>query len=94
MFRPFWQNQSPFDSEITRLLKVMSDEDPTSEKYSAALDKLTKVHKMKAEECRDRVRLDTFVSAGASLIGVALILHHEKLGVVTSKAMAILPKAK
>lgn len=94
MFRLFPLNASPFDPEIARLLAVLKDEEPNSEKYGAALDKLTKVHKMKADEGRDRVRLDTLISASASLIGIILILHHEQVGVITSKAVAFVPKAK
>jgi hypothetical protein len=94
MFRPFRSNASPFDREIERLLTEMHDQETTSEKYAAALDKLAKVHKMKADDSRDRVRMDTYVTAGASLIGIVLILHYEQLHPITTKALPFVPKAK
>lgn len=94
MLRPFRQKGSPFDPEIARLLAELKNQEPNSEKYGTTLDRLTKVHKMKADECRDRVRLDTLVTSGASLIGILLILNHEQLHPITSKAFGIMPRPK
>jgi hypothetical protein len=37
---------------------------------------------------------DAVVTAAASVVGILLVLHYEKLGVVTSKALSFIGKAK
>lgn len=69
----------------TYMLKVIR---PDSEEYAKNVDLLAKLYKMKEANASRRVSPDALLSAGVSILSVLLILNHERLGVVTSKAMS------
>jgi len=46
------------------------------------------------QETPDRVSYDTMVATAANLVGIALIIRHEHVNVITSKAMSFVPKLK
>lgn len=82
-------------SNKTKLMDVIRDLEthiqeigPTAEEYNSLVEQLGKLYKMKEVVTSNRVSADALVSAGASILAVVLILNHERLGVVTSKAMS------
>jgi len=64
--------------------------DAGSEEYREALDALVKLHKMKEDEKPKPVSKDTLVIVGANLLGILMIISHERVNVVTSKAIGVL----
>jgi hypothetical protein len=89
---------NPLDKAIANILTAMEAISPTAEVYSKMVDMLEKLYKIKASERPDRVSKDQLVSIGgsvlSSLIGIGMILHHEKLHVVASKALGFVAKAR
>jgi len=90
MFRK--KSPSPLDAEIARALKELNDKKPGTEEYNSILNHLEKLHKI--QETPDRVSYDTMVATAANLVGIALIIRHEHVNVITSKAMSFVPKLK
>lgn len=88
----------PLDKAIANILTAMESTSPTVEVYSKMVDMLEKLYKIKASERPDRVSKDSIVTVGgsvlSSLIGIGMILHHEKLNVVASKALGFVSKAR
>jgi hypothetical protein len=82
------------DDEIARIVVVLQDLEPNSDEYGATLDKLTKLQKIRQEEKPDRASTDTLVTVAANLVGIALIIRHENVNVITSKAMSFIIKPK
>ena len=82
------------DGEISRVVLALQNHAPTSEEYGSALEKLSKLHKIRQEEKPDRVSSDTIASVAANLLVVALIIRHEHLNVITSKAMSFVTKTR
>jgi len=78
-----------YDQALDVLIK---NEDP--DKYEEALSHVEKLHKMRVASQPDRVSYDTMVSVAANLIGIALIIRHEHVNVITSKALSFIPKLK
>jgi hypothetical protein len=72
----------------------MKNLDETSEEYVKILDQLVRLHEMKQAEKPRQVSPDTLVLAGANLIGILLIINHERLHPLTTRAMnmAVTPR--
>jgi hypothetical protein len=69
---------------------------PNTDEYDQILDKIERLHKLKApaKEARKPVSPDALISAAASIAGIVLVLNAEHIGAVTSKAFSIVPKPK
>lgn len=68
----------------------------TSEKdeYAKTVDQLTKLYSLKEDPSRSRVSKDTLALVSGNLIGILLIVGHERAHVVTSKALTFLGKLR
>jgi hypothetical protein len=92
----FAKDQEPTTLEKTteKALQTLTNHATTSEEYAKILDQVVKLHKMQTEEKPAPVSKDTWLMVGANLLGILLIIRHEHLNVITSRAMNILPKLK
>lgn len=86
MFRK--KTPSRLDTEIDRALEALHEKRPGTEEYKGILDHVEKLHKI--QETPDRVSYDTMVATAANLVGIALIIRHEHVNVITSKAMSFI----
>ena len=82
------------ETVINTLLSAMETVSPSSEEYSAMADQVAKLYKLKETDSPDRVSKDALIAAGASILGILLILNFERLGVVTSKAVGFVTKPR
>lgn len=81
------------DAAISDVMIEMNGLTADSEEYSAAADQLIKLMKLKRELNPSwRPSPDALVGAAGSVLGIVLILHYEKLGIITSKALAFVGK--
>lgn len=88
MFNRIPWKKNPSLNDLIHTLEVhLKKMSPDSDEYSKVVDQLGKLYQMKERNRSSRVSPDAMVSAAASILAVLLILNHEKLGVVTSKAM-------
>ena len=92
MFAP--KKNTYVDDEIARLVLVLQDQEPATEEYGISLERLGKLQKIRQEEKPDRVSSDTIALITANLAGILLVIRHENLNVVTSKALSFILKAK
>ncbi len=88
------QNKTPVEKEMDNLFHELRLHDATSEEYSILLDRLVQLHKLKADEKPPQVSPDTLILASANLLGIIMILHHERLNIITTKAMSIAPRIR
>lgn len=93
MFTPD-RDQSKLSDSISELHTQLQSMDPKTEEYSTVLDSLLKMHKTQADTRRKSVSPDTLINASASILGIILILHYERLGIVTTKAIGFVPKPR
>lgn len=87
------QTKTPVEKELDILfseLRFATD----SEKYATTLDQITKLHKLKADDQPQRVSPDTLVLAAVNLLGIVMILSHERLNVITTKATSLVQKPR
>ena len=81
---------TPLEVAVNKAVRSLNVYDAGSEEYREALDALVKLHKLKEDEKPKPVSKDTLVIVGANLLGILMIISHERVNVVTSKAIGIL----
>jgi hypothetical protein len=87
MFKTKSEPDTALDAAMRKCFEKMKNLEETSDEYMKVLNRLSELHKMKQAEKPDRVSKDTMVLAGTNLIGIFLVLNHEHLHPVTTRAM-------
>ena len=90
----FKKEKTMLEKEIEAILLDMKDMDLDSDKYKLALNYLSILYEIKSTEKRWNVSPDTMAVVVANLLGIILILKHEELNVITSKAMNFVLKGR
>lgn len=81
--------------ELIELVQTqMLTEGADSEKFNEMNEQLEKLYAMKKSNRSSRISPDTLLTVAGNLAGIALILQHERLHVVTSKALSFVMKTK
>lgn len=90
---PFKKTQpTSLEIEIERLLSVLTDEDPDTDKYNKVADQLSKLYKLKEIDSKKRVSPDALAAAATNLAGILLIVNFEHAHAMTSKAVSFVMK--
>lgn len=79
---------------IDEALEELSVYGVTTEEYGKIMDQLVKLHKMKQEEMSSSVSSDTLALIAANLVGIFMIIKHERANIITSKAMNLVLKPR
>lgn len=90
----FKKEKTMLEKEIEAVLLDMKDMDLNSDEYEIALNHLSILHEIKSKEKKWNVSPDTMAVVVANLLGIILILKHEELNVITSKAMNFVIKGR
>lgn len=69
---------------------------PNTDDYAKVLEKIERLFKLQAPKTEPRkpISPDALISAAASLAGIVMIIHHEQVGALTSKALGFVVKPK
>lgn len=84
------------DNEITRTEILISQTPVDSKEYYRLLNHLKQLRDLKDQERKFRFEVsgDTLVVAGVNILGILLILKHEHLNVISTKALGFITKLK
>lgn len=82
------------DEEIARLIAHMAIEDEWTKEYSAMADQLKKLYPLKEIDSKSRVSPDTWALIIANLVGIILVIGHERANVITTKALGFVSKLR
>ncbi len=77
---------------IKRLTEYIENIDPKGEDYTHAVDQLVKLKKIQVEENPKPLSKDEMLKAGASLVGILIIVGFEHSHALTSKALSFVKK--
>lgn len=88
MFRR--KEKSPLDQLIAKAARELMLTQTNSTEFKAGVDQLAKLHVMRETESRNRVSPDVTATIIANLAGILLIISHERINVINSKAMGLL----
>ena len=82
------------DEEIERVIRTLPSDTIGSQEYAKKVDMLTKLYALRKDTKTSKLSKDTMATVGANLIGIFMILKHERFHPITSKAMQFVVKAK
>lgn len=86
--------KSRLQAEIDKLVTELGDHRPNSDEYGETVERLSKLHKMQQDNKPASVDPNTALSVAANLIGITMIIHHEHLHPITSKALSFVYKPR
>lgn len=81
------------DSTIQHALIELKAEQPTSAEYATILGHVKELYKLQADKPKP-VDPNTMLTVAANLTGILLILQHERMHVVASKALTFVMKLR
>lgn len=91
----FKKEKTMLEKEIEAVLLDMKEMYVGSEEYEVALNHLLTLHEINnSKEKKWNVSPDTMAVVAGNLLGIVLILKHEELNVITSKAMNFVIKGR
>ena len=94
------ENKTNLEKEIDALIKNLSTISTIdSEDYEETLSKIERLATLKeklekAKVNEDKVSKDTLVVVAGNLLGIGLILGHERLNIITSKALSFVIRGR
>lgn len=87
-------SSSLLDDAITRVLRDLSHHPVGSQEYVKTLGILSQLEKMKENNTPPSISKDTLAIVGANILGIFMILMHEHLHPISTKAIGLLLKPK
>lgn len=87
------KKQTKLEKEISLVLDKLKKEDVGTEEYQNILDHLSKLYEMKQKD-KSSISPDTVAVVVGNLLGIILILKHEELNVITSKALGFVIRGR
>lgn len=89
---PFAKEPSQLDAALDKAYAALNNQKETDAEYAKILDQIVKLHSMKEDEKSSRVSPDTWAVIGTNLVGIMLIIRHEHVNVITSRAMNLVKR--
>lgn len=94
MFKKNTKETKSIDLATEELIEKLRSLDPTTEQYAAAVKNYEVLEKAKSHKKDMSISPDVALTVGGNLVGILAVLNFERLGVVTSKAIGMVLKAK
>lgn len=82
------------DEPIKKLLETLANVNPETKEYAQITKQLEKLYKLKQLEKPEGVSADTIALIGGNLLGILIIVGHERAHIVTSKALGFIRQLK
>lgn len=82
------------DEEIQTVISNLAFIHPKDEDYETVAANLERLYTIRGLKTKNRVSPDTIAIIAANLLGIGLILHYEKLDVISTKAMSFVMKGR
>ena len=88
------RRQRLLESELERALTRLRTELPNSEDYPKMLTIVERLHELMDEEKPSSVSKDVMLTVAANLLGILLIIKHESVNVISSKALSFVMRPR
>lgn len=94
MFKLTKDKQNNLQMEINSILERMESMTIESEGYEVALSNLERLYELKSKDGKFNISPDTMAVVAGNLIGLIMIIKHEELNIITSKALGFVLKGR
>lgn len=81
--------EAKLDEEIVRLLESLEKEDKKSKDYTSMIENVTKLYELRH---KSRISKETLATIGANVLGLIVLMNHERAHVIASKAFGFVKK--
>ena len=88
------KHQRLIEEELVRVLSVLPQHQADTTEYGALLSSVERIHKLMEINRPLTVSRDTLATVAANLVGILLIIKHEDVNVITSKALGFIIKLR
>lgn len=85
-----FKDQSQLELAFDRTIRDLKHHAVTSEEYRITLEVAIKLHEMISKEKQSYLSKDTMASVGANLLGIFMVIKHENVNVITSRAFNLI----
>lgn len=82
------------EEEYTRTLATLNMHQIDSPEYAKMLSSVERLHTMMNIQKTSPVSRETLLTVGANILGILLIIKHEDVNVITSKALGFVIRVK
>lgn len=84
------------DREIARLEAVLADLDPVDKDYHKIIYMIDKLQEARDKNKKFKFEItgDTIVAASVNILGILLVLQHERLHAISTKAFGFITKLR
>lgn len=86
--------QRMVEEEYIRILVVLRSHQPDSSEYAKLLGNVERIHKLMDIKKPSPVSRETLLTVGANILGILLIIKHEDVNVITSKALGFVIRVR
>lgn len=90
MFKKPAPEKTELDKVLDELLIDLQNEEHDSDRYATIMERVIKLYQLKEVDTKsapERISPDTLMKVSGNLLGIMLIVGHERAHVVTSKAL-------
>lgn len=84
--------QQIFDAEVERIIALLSVMDPTTDEYKKAVESLKVLCEARSKKRGHAIDPEVVFIEICKLVAIAWIINHEKLHVITTKAVGFVRK--
>lgn len=88
------KHQRLIEADLEQSLSALKDLKPDSTEYCTILANAERLHKMMETQTPSPVSRDTIATVAANLVGILLIIRHEDVNVITSKALGFVTRLR
>ena len=88
------EEQAALEATSKDLETQMLTFDPDSDEYGTLLNRLERLKKLQASNSPKQISPDTLIIVGGNLVGILIIVMHERANVITSKALSFAGKLR
>jgi hypothetical protein len=82
------------EAELSRVFTRMEHYQVHDEEYAKLVNMAERLHDMLPEERKPSVSRETMLTVGANLLGILMIIRHEHVNVITSKALGFVIRTR
>lgn len=82
------------DREIAYILNEMDSTDIDDESYTLMINRLDSLYDIRNKNNSWRIKPETVLMMSTNLLGIIIVLKHEEMNVITSKAFGLIGKGR
>lgn len=90
----FWKERTPLDLEHDRAVHALKSHPVGSKEYQSVLTIVDELGKQRDKDKPSTVSKDTLAVIAGNLLGILMIIKHEHVNVITSRAFGLLLKPR